>query len=421
MPSYVDILKMDGHQEGGYFSLLYKSANKVMAYNPRYHSELSHHASTKKVAERYAMSSIYFLLEKQGFSSWHRLKSDEVWHYYDGGSPIYIYTIDTHGDLQTHILGNPAIMENASLHAVIKAGVWFAAEVKDKLSFGLVGCTVAPAFEYNDFELAESHRDELIRQYPNFTNIIDRFIKPNLEKIELQNNTQHFVPSITKSSAKYYMQKLGLKSYENGGYFAINYQSQDLVVPLHNNKNAIVVDQIQDHSSCTAGSSMYLLLKSQEVYNWNKPKFDEVLHYYDGSSPATVHVFEQGVLKTKILGNPQTTPNAAFQIVIKAGDKFAIEVNNKDSFCLLGCTMSPGVVHKDLMLIDQKQLTSQYPKHTDLIARINNLSKKPSLVSQIVGYSALAAVVGFSIYSLFGNKNTTPKLPLEELATTFKP
>jgi len=420
MPSYVDILKMEGHREGGYFNLLYKSANKVRVSNQRYHSGSSDKTTSHEGGERYAMSSIYFLIEKHGFSSWHRLKSDENWHYYDGGTPIYIYTIDSNGHLQTHILGNPATMENASLHVVIKAGLWFAAEVKDKLSFGLVGCTVAPAFEYHDFELAELHRESLIKQHSHLTDIIDRFIKPSLETISLEANMQHDLPPVTRASAEYYIQKLGLKSHSNGGYYAINYESQDTVVPLKQSKPSIT-DKCQKNLSYAAGSSMYLLLKSQESYNWNQPRHDQILHYYDGNSPVSVHVLEQGVLNTKILGNPQLNPNATFQVAINAGDKFAIEVNNKNSFCLLGCTMSPGSVHKDFELIDQNQLTRQYPNHANLITKISDSSKKQSLVYQIAGFSAFAALVGFGIYSLFSNKNSTPKLQLENLATTLKP
>lgn len=421
MPNYVDILKMEGHQEGGYFSTFYKSLNKLRVNHSRFHSESSNKESNHAATERHTLSSIYFLLEKQGFSAWHRLKSDEVWHYYAGGSPIKIYLIDAMGDLQSYVLGDPAITENASFHAVIKAGLWFAAEVEDKSSFGLVGCTVCPAFEYEDFELAEPHRDTLVEQYPKLSHIIDRFIKPSVEKKELQNESHHPVhPLENQASAQYYLQKLGLKSHHNGGHFAINYEAQDMVLPLHQHSRHTRDYQNQEPSPSPAGSSMYLLLKNQEGYHWNQPKHDKILHYYTGNNPVAVHVFEQGVLKTKILGNPQITQNAEFQMVIKAGDPFAIEVN-KDAFCLLGCSMSPGLVHKDLVLIDQKQLTSQYPEHADLIARVGSPAKKPSWVRQAIGYTALTALVGFGLYSLFGGKNTTPKIPSEEIATTFKP
>jgi predicted cupin superfamily sugar epimerase len=58
------------------------------------------------------------------------------------------------------------------LQAVVKAGCWFASEVKDGKSFALVGCTVAPGFDFEDFELAE--RGELVRSYPQHRELIDR-------------------------------------------------------------------------------------------------------------------------------------------------------------------------------------------------------------------------------------------------------
>lgn len=176
MTNYVKLLKLESHVEGGYFKLFYKSSDKVKPLSERYHQERSQiDAQEEKSVERHAGSSIYFLLEKQEFSAWHRLKSDEVWHYYDGGSPIEIHVIDHDGQLKTYVLGNPCITENASFQIAVKAGVWFAAEVRDKQSFGLVGCTVSPAFEYGDFELAD--RKQLSSQYPAHESIIYRLTR----------------------------------------------------------------------------------------------------------------------------------------------------------------------------------------------------------------------------------------------------
>lgn len=85
MPNYIKMLNLTGHQEGGYFGLFYKSSDKVILSNKK--NALT---QTENLTERHAGSSIYFLLEKQAFSAWHRLKSDEIWHYYDG-SPIDIH------------------------------------------------------------------------------------------------------------------------------------------------------------------------------------------------------------------------------------------------------------------------------------------------------------------------------------------
>lgn len=167
MQNYIKTLQLKPHEEGGHFAVFYKSSDKVTIFNKR-NEEV-------KYVERYASSSIYFLLEKQEFSAWHRLKSDEIWHYYDGGSPIDIYVIDHAGELKNFTLGNPGITKNASFQVIIKAGVWFAAEVRDKSSFGLAGCTMSPAFEYDDFKLA--NRKHLSAKYPMHKNIINKFTR----------------------------------------------------------------------------------------------------------------------------------------------------------------------------------------------------------------------------------------------------
>ena len=169
MLNYVEMLKLESHEEGGYFGLYYQSPNKVMPLSSRYKND-----ATEQRIERHAGSSIYFLLEKQGFSAWHRLKSDEIWHYYDG-SPIDIHIIDQYGNLNTHILGNPSMTKGASFQVVIQANDWVAAEVKDKLSFGLIGRTTSPGLKYGDFELAD--RKILLFQFPQHENIINRFTR----------------------------------------------------------------------------------------------------------------------------------------------------------------------------------------------------------------------------------------------------
>jgi predicted cupin superfamily sugar epimerase len=129
MPDYIKRYNLIQHVEGGYFGVFFTSEDKVSPLHERYllkitPSDSNNVDESKKVdqlIERSACSSIYFLLEKNAYSSWHRLKSDEIWHYYHGGSPIEIHIIDEHGCLTTNILGNPAKTEGASFHVVVKA------------------------------------------------------------------------------------------------------------------------------------------------------------------------------------------------------------------------------------------------------------------------------------------------------------
>lgn len=153
--------KMEKHVEGGYFVSTYKSDQHVKPLNKKNYNHES----------RSAGSAIYYLLNKNDFSAWHSLKSDETWHYYYG-SPIILYIINQAGLLTQQILGNPFIHADAHFQVHIKAGDYFAAELLDKSSFCFAGCTVSPGFEYADFELCEI--ESLITQFPQHESIIQR-------------------------------------------------------------------------------------------------------------------------------------------------------------------------------------------------------------------------------------------------------
>lgn len=112
------------------------------------------------------MTGIYFLLQQGEFSAFHRIASDELWHHYDGGA-LHIYEILPDGQLVTHVLGTEG---EALPFAVIRAGSWFASRVARGNDYTLCGCTVAPGFDFSDFELAE--RSALQQQYPQHTGII---------------------------------------------------------------------------------------------------------------------------------------------------------------------------------------------------------------------------------------------------------
>jgi predicted cupin superfamily sugar epimerase len=157
---WIKHLQLNKHIEGGWFSEVYRSALTF--------SKEQLPASFS--SERNACTHIYFLLEKNGFSAFHRIKSDELWHFY-AGDPLIIYEIDESGKMKEHLLGKDA--ENGQLlFSVIKGGNWFASEVVQGGEYGLAGCTVAPGFDFNDFELAE--RNVLLKAYPQHTEVIDR-------------------------------------------------------------------------------------------------------------------------------------------------------------------------------------------------------------------------------------------------------
>lgn len=155
---WIEKLKLQKHPEGGYYKEIYRSDELITADS----------LPDRFAGDRCFSTSIYFLLENEDFSAFHKIKSEEIWHYYQGDS-LTIFTIDDHGILNNYKLG--CIPENNEhLQVVVPRNTWFAAKLNNKTTFSLLGCTVAPGFDFNDFELAK--RDSLIRLFPQHTGII---------------------------------------------------------------------------------------------------------------------------------------------------------------------------------------------------------------------------------------------------------
>lgn len=153
-------LQLNKHIEGGWYSEVYRSALVFTKeqMSPAFESE------------RNVCTHIYFLLEKNGFSAFHKIRSDELWHFY-AGDPFIIYEINENGKMEEHLLGND-IEKGQSLFHIIKAGNWFASKLEDGGDYGLAGCTVAPGFDFNDFEMGK--KDVLLQAYPQHAELIDR-------------------------------------------------------------------------------------------------------------------------------------------------------------------------------------------------------------------------------------------------------
>ena len=158
---WIDKLELQQHPEGGYFKETYRS-NEVI---PK-----------KVLPERFSgdrvfSTCIYYLLNKKDFSAFHIIKQDEVWHFYEGSS-LTIHIIDQKGNYSTIKLGRD-IENEESLQAVVKSGCWFAAANNNIEAYSLVGCTVAPGFDFADFKKPD--RKELAELYPEHIEIIERF------------------------------------------------------------------------------------------------------------------------------------------------------------------------------------------------------------------------------------------------------
>jgi predicted cupin superfamily sugar epimerase len=160
---WIEKLCLERHPEGGYYRQSYK-ATLILAKES---------LPPEFTGPRAASTAIYFLLEAENFSAFHRLRSDEVWHFYVG-STLVVHVIDQHGGYSEILLGSDPEAGEA-LQAVAKAGCWFASRVRDGKGFALVGCTVAPGFDFEDFEMAK--RKELVREYPQHRGVIERFTR----------------------------------------------------------------------------------------------------------------------------------------------------------------------------------------------------------------------------------------------------
>jgi predicted cupin superfamily sugar epimerase len=159
---YIKQLQLKKHPEGGYYKEVYRSGEIILP---------SHLPKRYKTSRNFS-TSIYFLLEGTQFSAFHLLRSDELWHFYDG-SKVLLYIIDQKGNLTIKKLGRS---KDCELQLTIEKQNWFAAEVEDKKSFSLFGCTVSPGFEFDDFELGK--RQELINKFPHHKILITRMTKP---------------------------------------------------------------------------------------------------------------------------------------------------------------------------------------------------------------------------------------------------
>jgi uncharacterized protein len=156
-------LLLTDHVEGGAYSEVYRSP--LLFNQQQLPSVFS--------GDRPASTHIYFLLEKGQFSAFHKIQSDEIWHFY-AGDPIIVYEIDHYGTLYEHLLGNDPTA-GQSFCCVIRAGNWFASQPADSAAYGLVGCTVAPGFDFADFELAK--KEDLITLFPAHADLIARLCR----------------------------------------------------------------------------------------------------------------------------------------------------------------------------------------------------------------------------------------------------
>ena len=154
----IETLELKPHPEGGYFRETYRSTESI------------HNSNLPDVfnGDRNVSTGIYYLLESDNFSAFHKINQDEMWHFYSG-DPIVLTMISPQGELTTTHIGNEIHLDQVPQFVVPKK-YWFSAKLAKNDAYALLGCTVAPGFDFKDFHLAS--RNNLTKKYPQHKEVI---------------------------------------------------------------------------------------------------------------------------------------------------------------------------------------------------------------------------------------------------------
>ena len=156
----VEHFGMMPHPEGGFYSETYRS-----------HEHIAAEALPAFGGERAFSTAILFLLRQGDYSHLHRIRQDELWHFYLGG-PLRLVLLSPEGQASEVMLGSE-VLSGQQVQFAVPAGYWFGATPAQGTAFSLVGCTVAPGFDFADFTLAR--REELERLFPAHVALVREF------------------------------------------------------------------------------------------------------------------------------------------------------------------------------------------------------------------------------------------------------
>jgi predicted cupin superfamily sugar epimerase len=148
----IRLLELKPHPEGGFYRETYRSGQTIPGLS-RVHS-----------------TGIYYLLVPGAVSKLHSLKSDEMFHFYLG-DPVTWVLLSPDGKMEKVVLGT-AVEMGQTFQLLIKAGTWFGGYLNDGGSFGLMGTTVAPGFEFEDFIFGD--KKKLLADFPQAEKEISR-------------------------------------------------------------------------------------------------------------------------------------------------------------------------------------------------------------------------------------------------------
>jgi uncharacterized protein len=153
----IEQLGLEPHPEGGHFRQIYRSISRVRPDDAR--------------SERASLTTIYYLHTAGEFSRWHSVRSDEVWHFYEGDPLELLVAPPDFSRVERHRLHAPTA--GATPVAIVPANWWQAARPFG--AYALTGCTVAPGFEFEDFQLLRDNRDAcalFVRARPEFGGLV---------------------------------------------------------------------------------------------------------------------------------------------------------------------------------------------------------------------------------------------------------
>ena len=157
---WIESLRLLAHPEGGFYRETYRAQDVIAGV----------HLPARFRGPRACSTAIYFLLPGDQVSALHRIKADEIWHFY-AGTPLTLTLIHPDGRLEMPRLG-PDPERGESFQVLVPAGCWYGAAVDDPAGYALVGGTVAPGFDFADFELAD--RETLLASFPEHRQTILR-------------------------------------------------------------------------------------------------------------------------------------------------------------------------------------------------------------------------------------------------------
>lgn len=157
-------------EEGGYYRETYRSRDAGVPTKAS--------MAGSNLPKRHASTAIYYLVTPESFSALHRVKSDEIFHFY-AGDAVEMIQINESGELQNITIGSD--ISNGELPQVlVEKGIWQGTRLKAGGRWALMGTTVAPGFEFEDFETGE--RTKMLKLFPQHREDIIRFTREPHEK-----------------------------------------------------------------------------------------------------------------------------------------------------------------------------------------------------------------------------------------------